>query len=137
MIPIDADISDDPETARIVADYETRLGTALEASRRDEPDAARRRIRQLRSSETNLGNLIADAMRAHVGADVAIINSGSIRGDRTFAAGQLSRRELLTMQPFGNKLCKIEVTGRTIVDALKSATESWPAAAGRFPQVSG
>ena len=41
------------------------------------------------------------------------------------------------MQPFGNKLCKIEVTGRTIVDALKSATESWPAAAGRFPQVSG
>jgi 5'-nucleotidase / UDP-sugar diphosphatase len=137
LIPIDADISDDPETARIVADYETRLGTALEAAVATSLTPLDGESRQLRSSETNLGNLLADAMRAHVGADVAIINSGSIRGDRTFAAGRLSRRELLTMQPFGNKLCKIEVTGRTIVDALKSATESWPAAAGRFPQVSG
>ena len=137
MVPIDAEIPDDPDTARVVADYETRLGTALEAVVATSLTPLDGGSRELRSSETNLGNMLADAMRTQVGADVAIINSGSIRGDRTFAAGPLSRRELLTMQPFGNKLCKIEVTGRTIVDALKTATESWPSAAGRFPQVSG
>jgi 2',3'-cyclic-nucleotide 2'-phosphodiesterase (5'-nucleotidase family) len=137
LIPIDKSLPDDPATARVVADYETRLGTALDTVVATSVVPLEGESRQIRSSETNLGNLLADAMRAYVRADVAIINSGSIRGDRTFAAGQLSRRELLTMQPFGNKVCKLEVTGRTIVDALKSATESWPAAAGRFPQVSG
>ena len=76
-------------------------------------------------------------MRADAGADIAIINSGQHPRRPHVRRGPLSRRELLTMHPFGNKLCEIEVTGRTIVDALKSATESWPAAAGRFPQVSG
>ena len=137
MVPIDDQLPDDPETARLVAEYETRLGTSLEAVVATSLAPLEGESRRLRSSETNLGNLVADAMRAHVGADVAIINSGSIRGDRTFPAGPLSLRALLTMQPFGNKLCKIEVSGRTIVSALLAATESWPSAAGRFPQVSG
>jgi len=137
LMPIGADIPDEPETARVVADYETRLGTALDTVVATSLTPLEGDSRQIRSGETNLGNLVADAMRAYVGADVAIINSGSIRGDRTFAAGQLSRRELLTMQPFGNKVCKLEVSGRTIMEALRSATQSWPASAGRFPQVSG
>ena len=39
---------------------------------------------RLRASETNLGNLVADAMRAEVGADIAIVNAGGIRGDRVY-----------------------------------------------------
>jgi 5'-nucleotidase / UDP-sugar diphosphatase len=136
-LPIDATIPDDPETARLVADYEIKLGTSLDAVVATSLSPLDGDSRRIRSGETNLGNLVADAMRAHVGADVAMINSGSIRGDRTFPPGPLSRRALLTMQPFSNKVCKIEVTGRTIVSALMAATESWPAPAGRFPQISG
>ena len=93
--------------------------------------------RSVRSGETNLGNLVADAIRAAAGADVAIVNSGSIRGDRVYPAGPLSRRTLLAMQPFGNVICTLVVPGRVVLQALNSGTAQWPTAAGRFPQVSG
>ena len=57
---------------------------------------------RMRASETNLGDLVADAMRADAGTDIAIMNSGSIRGDRVYPAGPLTRRTLLEMHPFGN-----------------------------------
>ena len=66
---------------------------------------------RLRASETNLGNLVADAMRADAGADIAILNSGAIRGDRLHQAGPLTRRTLLEIHPFGNVVCKVEVSG--------------------------
>ena len=44
----------------------------------------------MRSGETNLGDLVADAMRAEVDADVTILNSGGIRGDRIYPAGPIS-----------------------------------------------
>ena len=57
---------------------------------------------RLRAGETNLGDLFADAIRADAAADVAIMNAGSIRGDRIYPAGPLTTRTLLEMHPFGN-----------------------------------
>jgi 2',3'-cyclic-nucleotide 2'-phosphodiesterase (5'-nucleotidase family) len=56
----------------------------------------------LRASETNLGNFFADAIRADANADIAITNAGSIRGDRMFPAGLLTRRTLVEIHSFGN-----------------------------------
>jgi 2',3'-cyclic-nucleotide 2'-phosphodiesterase (5'-nucleotidase family) len=91
----------------------------------------------MRASETNLGDLVADVMRADAGADLAIMNAGSIRGDRIYPAGPLTRRALLEMLPFGNVICKIAVPGRVVLQALNSGVAELPASAGRFPQVSG
>ena len=44
---------------------------------------------------------------------------------------------LVALQPFGNVVCKVQVPGRVVLDALNNGVESFPAAAGRFPQVSG
>jgi 2',3'-cyclic-nucleotide 2'-phosphodiesterase (5'-nucleotidase family) len=137
LIPIDATLADDARTAEVVAEYESKLSGELEVvvGGSDVPlDADSRRIR---TSESGLGNLIADAMRADAGSDIAIINSGSIRGDRVYAAGPLTRRTLLAMQPFGNVNCKIDVPGRIILDALNHGVSKLPASAGQFPQVSG
>jgi 2',3'-cyclic-nucleotide 2'-phosphodiesterase (5'-nucleotidase family) len=92
---------------------------------------------RLRSSERNVGNLIADAVRADAGADVAIINSGSIRGDRVYPAGPITRRTILALHPLGNVICAVRVPGSVILDALRNGVARFPAAAGAFPQVSG
>ena len=137
LVPITNALSDDARTAEVVNGYEARLGTELETvlgTSRVPLDADTVR---LRASETNLGDLIADVMRADVDADIALINSGSIRGDRVYKEGPLTRRTLVGIHPFGNVICKVAVPGRVVLEALNNGVSRLPATAGRFPQVSG
>jgi 2',3'-cyclic-nucleotide 2'-phosphodiesterase (5'-nucleotidase family) len=92
----------------------------------------------MRSQEAAFGNIVADALRKAAGADVAIINGGSIRGDRVYPAGTpLTRRNLMTELPFANSLVLIEITGTDIVRALENGFSLAETGAGRFPQVAG
>jgi 2',3'-cyclic-nucleotide 2'-phosphodiesterase (5'-nucleotidase family) len=137
LMPVDARLPEEPATARVVADFENRLGTELDvpiAASTMDLDAT---TLHLRASETNIGNLFADAIRASVDADIALINSGAIRGERLFPAGALTRRLLLTMHPFGNLVAKLELSGRTVLAALEHGVSQLPETAGFFPQVSG
>jgi 5'-nucleotidase / UDP-sugar diphosphatase len=136
LIPVTSAIPDEPETARVVADYESRLSKELDTvvgTTSTPLDATEVRLVQ----ETALGNLIADALRADVGADIGLANAGGARGSRVYAAGPLTRRTLLSIHPFGNVACKIAVSGRVLLDALNSGVSKLPAGAGQFPQVSG
>ncbi len=137
LIPITSAIADEPAAAAVVAAYEGKLGPELDkvvASTRVPLDGVTLR---LRASETNLGNLVADAVRAEVQADIAIVNAGGIRGDRVHGPGPLTLRTLLEMHPFGNVVCKLAVPGRVVLAALNHGVSRLPAAAGQFPQVSG
>ncbi len=92
----------------------------------------------VRSGETNFGNLIADAMRKAVRADIAITNGGGIRGDRTYEAGSvLTRKDVLTELPFGNVTVLLELSGADVLAALENGVSQVEKGAGRFPQVSG
>ena len=91
----------------------------------------------VRTGETNLGDLIADIIRAHVGADVALVNAGSVRGERVIPPGPLDRRTLIAVHPFGDVIAKVAVPGRVLLQALNSGVSKWPSASGRFPQISG
>ena len=85
-----------------------------------------------------MGNLIADAMRAATGADLAIMNGGGIRADRTYDAGTvLTRRDILTELPFGNITQVTELPGSQVLAALENGFSQVEKGAGRFPQVSG
>ena len=137
LIPVTAAVPDEPRTAAVVSAYEAKLGSELKsvvgASRVPlDGDTAR-----LRASETNLGNLVADAVRAHVNADVAIVNSGSIRGDRIHEPGPITRYDIIELQPFRNVVCSVQVSGRLLLDALNHGVSRVPVSAGQFPQVSG
>ena len=137
LLPITNAIADDPRTAAVVAAYDARLGTELDtviATTAAPLDAVSVR---LRSSERNVGNLVADAMRADAGTEAAIVNSGGIRGDRVYPAGPLTRRTIVALHPFGNVVCTIRIDGRTLVAALDHGVSRFPASNGAFPQVSG
>lgn len=91
--------------------------------------------RAVRSAETNLGDLCADAYRAIAGSDVAIVNGGGIRAD--IPAGDITYEQIIAVHPYGNALCVVEATGQEILDALEMSSRSCPGENGGFLQVSG
>ncbi len=85
-----------------------------------------------------MGNLVADALRAATGAQIAITNAGGIRGNRQYPAGhRLTRRDVLSELPFGNATVMVEITGQDIREALENGVSQIEQRAGRMPQVSG
>jgi 5'-nucleotidase / UDP-sugar diphosphatase len=92
----------------------------------------------VRSKETEIGNLFADALLAACEADVAILTGGTIRGGRIYEPGQeISLKDLLIELPFGSINVMIEINGKAILDALENGVSQVEGKAGRFPQVAG
>jgi 2',3'-cyclic-nucleotide 2'-phosphodiesterase (5'-nucleotidase family) len=92
----------------------------------------------VRTRETAIGNLFADAMRAGTRAHVAILNGGGIRAGKTYQPGaRISQGDVLTELPFGNRIVVLEVSGRDIKRAIENGLSRLPQSSGRFPQVSG
>ena len=91
--------------------------------------------RMVRSNETNLGDLCADAYRIISGADVAILNGGCIRAE--IPVGDITYGQIIAVHPFGNELCVVEITGQELLDALEYSAFKLPGEFGGFLQVSG
>ena len=91
--------------------------------------------RAVRSAETNLGDLCADAYRVMLGADVAFVNGGGVRAN--LAAGDITYGDIVNVHPFGNEACLVKVTGQQIKDALELGASAYPGESGGFLQVSG
>ncbi|SHI43046.1 5'-nucleotidase C-terminal domain-containing protein [Lutispora thermophila] len=89
----------------------------------------------VRGGETNLSNLITDAMLAISGADMAITNGGGIRA--SIDVGDITMEDIITVLPFGNYVVVNEYTGAQIVAALEHGTANYPNLAGGFAQVAG
>ncbi|MEG0639276.1 MAG: bifunctional UDP-sugar hydrolase/5'-nucleotidase [Clostridia bacterium] len=92
-------------------------------------------VRLIRTAETNLGDLCADAYRVMSGADVAIVNGGGIRTN--IKAGDVTFNDILKVHPYGNALCMVEASGQEILDALEMGARVVPEENGGFLQVSG
>ncbi|PID57534.1 hypothetical protein CSB45_06820 [candidate division KSB3 bacterium] len=88
----------------------------------------------VRSRETNLGNLITDAMMERTNADIALQNGGGIR--KTLPAGPITYRDILSVQPFGNTLVLLDMTGAQIMEVLNYAATVEPGN-GAFLHVGG
>ncbi|MFN0113388.1 MAG: bifunctional metallophosphatase/5'-nucleotidase [Paracoccaceae bacterium] len=131
-------VAPDPETQAKVDALQAKLDAelAVEVGVTEGPLDSRRNV--VRGEESAMGNLIADAMRAATGADIAIMNGGGIRADRTYDAGaKLTRKDILSELPFGNKTVLTELPGSQILAALENGVSQVEKGAGRFPQVSG
>lgn len=133
-----ATVAPDPTIAAAVAGFSERLEAELNVPIGTAGTAIDSRRAAVLGGESTMGNLIADAMRAAVGAEIAIVNGGAIRGDRLYPAGTvLTRLDVLTELPFDNRTLKLEVTGAQLLAALENAFSILKQGAGRFPQVSG
>ena len=93
-------------------------------------------VRIIRNTETNLGDLCADAYLDQSGeADIAFVNGGGIRVQ--LPAGDLTLNDILRVHPFGNSLTVIEVTGQQVLDALEWSVHAMPGEFGGFDHVAG
>mgnify|MGYP002624456174 CR=1 FL=1 len=131
-------VEPDPAMAAKVQVYLDQLSRELDIALGKSTTPLDSRRASVRGEETAIGNLIADAMRQGVGADVAITNGGGIRGDKTYDAGvTLTRRDIQTELPFGNRTVKLQLTGAQLLEALENGVSRVEEGAGRFPSTSG
>lgn len=93
-------------------------------------------VRIIRNTETNLGDLCADAYLDQSGeADIAFVNGGGIRV--AIKKGDITLNDILRVHPFGNSLTVIEATGQQVLDALEWSVHSLPGEFGGFDHVAG
>ncbi len=134
-VPADNEIA--ARAAAIIAEVDAEYGTVFaktEVTLNGEKDPGNR------TQETNLGDLITDALvwkatEAGEAVDAAITNGGGIRA--TIEAGDITKKDINTVLPFGNTLSIIKITGSELLEVLEASTFCTPEAIGGFPQVSG
>ena len=91
--------------------------------------------RLVRSAETNLGNLCAEAIRSLVNADIGYVNGGGLRSN--ISAGDVTFNDLLNVFPFNNTVVLAQISGQDIKDMLEMAMMKWPNENGSFPHLAG
>jgi 2',3'-cyclic-nucleotide 2'-phosphodiesterase (5'-nucleotidase family) len=135
-LPVTAEIPEDKTVSGLVETYQAQLDDTFKAViGRAEVfmDAERERIR---CEETNLGNWVTDIMRNHTGADMALLNSGSLRA--SIADGPVTIAEVFRAMPYANVLMTVELSGKDILGILnRSIMGSRSDEDGGFLQVSG
>lgn len=93
----------------------------------------------VRTHETNLGDLVADAVfweadrMADDTPDCAIVNGGGIR--QSLPPGEITTGDVLNVLPFLNYVCTVQVTGAQLLEALEASCAVTPEQVGAFPQV--
>lgn len=88
----------------------------------------------VRTKQTSLGIMIGQAMMEKTRADFAVMNSGGVRD--SLPAGKLNYKDVLTVHPFGNTVCVVDLTGKEVMDFLNVAVKMSPGS-GAFPQFAG
>jgi 5'-nucleotidase / UDP-sugar diphosphatase len=135
-IPITDQIVPDQKISEEVNEYQLKLDEQFKAVIGQATvflDAERERIRY---EETNLGDWVTDIMRAHTGADIALLNSGSLRA--SIADGPVTIADVFRAMPYENVLVTTEITGRELLAILdRSVKGTREEEDGGFLQVSG
>ncbi|MCK1967118.1 bifunctional UDP-sugar hydrolase/5'-nucleotidase UshA [Franconibacter sp. IITDAS19] len=86
---------------------------------------------KVRFVQTNMGHLILSAQLARTNADFAVMSGGGIRD--SIEAGDITYKDVLKVQPFGNTLVYVDMTGQEVADYLKAVAQMKPDS-GAYPQ---
>ena len=140
ILPVPAEVEKDADTQEFIdgikAQYEDLLNEVVAYTEYDltvnDPETG---LRAVRSKETNLGDLCADAYRYLFDCDIAFVNGGGVRAN--INTGEITFGQIINVHPFGNEACLVEVTGQQILDALEMGSRQVPGENGGFLQVSG
>ena len=89
----------------------------------------------VRTGETNLGQLATNAMIAETGAQMAITNGGGIRA--SIPVGDITMKHIQEVFPFGNTVMVKEIKGSDILAALEHGVSGYPEQMGAFPHTAG
>lgn len=135
LLPITSEIPEDPKISEIIAKWNEKLNDKLEQVIGKTTVLLDGERNNVRSRETNLGNMVADAMRVYAGTDIALTNGGGIRA--SINAGDITMGDVYTVLPFDNTLITLQVTGAQLKEALEHSVSAYPETLGGFLQVSG
>lgn len=91
--------------------------------------------RLIRRGETNLADILTDAVRYTMQSQIGLFNGGGFRNG--ISAGTITYGDIANAQPFDDHLSKFEATGAQILSMLERCTSNLPSEEGQFPQVSG
>lgn len=132
------DIRPEPAILARVRDYKGQLDQELSAQIGKTSVDLDTRATTLRTGETAIGNIVADALRENLHAHAALMNGGSIRGGGVIPAGSaLTKGDIMKLLPFGSTGVLLKVKGWDVLAALENGVSEVENAAGRFPQISG
>jgi 5'-nucleotidase / UDP-sugar diphosphatase len=135
-LPVTENIVADTAVSDLVDGYQAQLDDKFKAVIGQAAvflDAERERVRY---EETNLGNWVTDIMRAHTGADIALLNSGSLRA--SIADGPVTIADVFRAMPYANSLMTVDLTGKELLAVLNRSVAGTRADEdGGFLQVSG
>lgn len=88
----------------------------------------------VRFMQTNLGRLIAESQRERGKADFGVMNSGGVRD--SIEAGDITYKDVLKVQPFGNIITYVDMSGKEVMDYL-NVVATKPVDSGAYAQFSG
>ena len=137
---ITSDTECDPDIARLVQHYVDSQGEKLQQKVGATAVPLDGRFVHIRTSETNLGNLVADVMLHQLNTDphepvhVALYNAGSVRCDRLLEKGDLRFRDVKDILPYPDDTAVVEMTGERLLKVLENGVSMYPKTEGRFPQ---
>lgn len=122
----------------LAARYERVVDKALGVTIGETSSALDGRTATVRTRESNMGNLVADAFREELGADIGIVNGGGMRIDAVVAAGPITRRDIKRLLPLENHIYKLEISGADLKALFDNiAGFLGKGRAGQYPHVSG
>ncbi|EAU38172.1 conserved hypothetical protein [Aspergillus terreus NIH2624] len=133
--------SDSAKFSQMLSSIHDRVGSLVQRPMLHTAVSLDGRNSPLRSQETNLGNMLADAVRAFYNTEIAFFNSGSVRCDSiigpTVSSGvPILVRDIINICPFGNSLVVKKISGNVILQALENSVSD-SHTDGRFLQISG
>jgi len=137
LIPVDDRLPAAPDVSALVQQQAALLARELDTVVATTAVALDARESVTRQQETPLGHLFADLMRARVGAQVGLLNSGAIRGNRVIPAGPITKRDVRQLLPFSNTVTLLEVSGDALRAALERSVDELPRPTGHFLQTAG
>lgn len=131
------DFAPDPVVNSLIQSYKSRLSERLSlnlAKLGTSFDTLRANVRK---GENAFGNFAADALRHYAQTDVFLLNSGAIRGNRTYSAGSnINRGDIQRELPFGNRIAAVKLSGSELKRTLEYGIDCFFRADGCGLQVS-
>ncbi len=136
-ISVGKSVASNPRIAEQVKKFDGQLGKLLDQKLTVSEVELEGRSNRCRTRETNLGNLVADAMRDSCKADTALVAGSSIRVDRILPKGPLTRRSALMILPYENPVVKLKVSGAQLHQIIEHSISKLNTKSSPFPQISG
>lgn len=134
-LPITAAVSPDPEMVTLVEAYARKLDEKTNAVVGTAEMVLEGESKEIRTRETNLGNLLADLARQHAQTQIALVNAGMVQS--SIPAGPVTLKRIMEVLPLDSTLLSFSVLGKQLQEALENSVSRLPQSSGRFLQVSG